>query len=162
MPITNSLHVSALPDYVCLETFRRKSYSEPEEKLMLAVLDDAIACFQKYAFARDRKGKILFQEAEDWVQETNSDWLFSFVHVCEVLGFRPNYLRRGLGQWKAAKLEGPAKPRSAIVKTAKMRDLTDSSLSGFKNSRNLNNPLPRRRGARLDASRTSLPEPKHC
>ena len=35
---------------------------------MLAVLDDAIACFQQHAFARDRKGKILFQEAEHWVQ----------------------------------------------------------------------------------------------
>ena len=28
------------------ETFRRKSHLEPEKRLMLAVLEDAVACFQ--------------------------------------------------------------------------------------------------------------------
>src|SRR5262249_8569265 len=109
VPISNSSRVFATASDVSLETFRRKSYWEPEEKLMLAVLDDAIACFQKYAFALDRKGKVLFQEAEDWAQETNDDWRFSFVHVCDILGFAPDYLRQGLGQWKTAKLEEPGK-----------------------------------------------------
>ncbi len=110
MPITNSLRetVFATVYDISLETFRR-SYLEPEQKLMLAVLDNAIACFQNYAFTRDRKGKVLFQEAEDWVQDTNSDWPFSFANVCETLGFDPDYLRQGLGQWKAAKLESRAK-----------------------------------------------------
>jgi len=45
-----------LPDQY-LDTFRRKLYLEPEKKLMLAILEDAIACFQKYAFAREGKGK---------------------------------------------------------------------------------------------------------
>ena len=110
MPITNSSRVFATAYDVSLETFRR-SYSRPEAKLMLAVLDDAIACFQKYAFARDRKGKVLFQEAEEWVQATNSDWPFSFVNICEMLGFGPDYLRQGLAEWKAAKLESRAKAK---------------------------------------------------
>jgi hypothetical protein len=94
-----------------LETFRRKLHLEPEKKLMLAVLEDAIACFQKYVFARDGKGRMLFQEAEDWVLDTNSDWLFSFGNVCETLGFNPEYLRQGLAQWKAVKLESRARAR---------------------------------------------------
>ncbi|HJU61881.1 MAG TPA: hypothetical protein VJ864_07525 [Candidatus Binatia bacterium] len=94
-----------------LETFRRKLHLEPEKKLMLAVLEDAIACFQKYVFARDGKGKMLFQEAEDWVLDNNSDWLFSFGNVCETLGFSPEYLRQGLAQWKAAKQESRAKAK---------------------------------------------------
>jgi len=94
-----------------LETFRRKLHLEPEKKLMLAVLEDAIACFQKYVFARDGKGRMLFQEAEDWVLDANSDWLFSFGNVCETLGFSPDYLRQGLVQWKAAKLESRAKAK---------------------------------------------------
>jgi hypothetical protein len=111
--ITNSLRetVFATAYDVSLENFR-KSYLEPEKKLMLAVLDNAIACFQKYAFARDRKRKMLFREAEDWVQDTNSDWPFSFANVCETLGFAPDYLRQGLGQWKAAKLKSRQRPRS--------------------------------------------------
>jgi hypothetical protein len=112
VPRTNGLRetVFATAYDVSLETFR-KSYLEPEQKLMLAVLDDAIACFQKYAFTRDRKGKVLFQEAQDWVQDTNSDWPLSFANVCETLGFAPDYLRQGLGQWKTAKLESRAKAK---------------------------------------------------
>jgi len=87
-----------------LETFRRRFYLEPEKKLMLAVLEDAIACFQKYIFARDGKGKMVFQEAEEWVQERGGDWLFSFANVCETLGFDPEYLRQGIMQWKEQRL----------------------------------------------------------
>jgi hypothetical protein len=113
MPITNSLRETAFATAydVSLETLRRKLYLEPEKRLMLAVLDDAIECFQKYAFTRDRKGKVLFQEAEYWVQDTNNDWPFSFANVCETLGFAPDYLRQGLAQWKAAKLESRAKAK---------------------------------------------------
>jgi hypothetical protein len=99
-----------LPDQY-LETFRRKLHLEPEKKLMLAVLEDAIACFQKYVFTRDGKGRMLFQEAEDWVQEKNGDWLFSFANVCETLGFNSDYLRQGLTQWKAERLETRAKAK---------------------------------------------------
>jgi hypothetical protein len=88
-----------LPDQY-LDTFRRRFHLEPEKKLMLAVLEDAVACFQKYVFARDVKGKVLFQEAEGWVHDQNGDWPFSFVSVCETLGFDPDYLRRGIIRWK--------------------------------------------------------------
>jgi hypothetical protein len=113
MPITSSLRESVFATAydVSLETFQRKSYLEPEEKLMLAVLEDAIACFQKYAFARHRKGKVLFQEAEHWVQDTNSHWPFSFVNVCETLGLARDYLRQGLSHWKGARLENRAKAK---------------------------------------------------
>jgi hypothetical protein len=106
-----------------LETFRRKLHLEPEKKLMLAVLEDAIACFQKYVFARDGKGRVLFQEADDWIQDSNNDWLFSFGNVCETLGFNPDYLRQGLAQWKAERFDSRSKakvyqlrPRSAKTK----------------------------------------------
>src|SRR5207245_7635113 len=79
-----------------LDTFRRKLHLEPEKKLMLAVLEDAIACFQKYVFAREGKGKILFQEAEDWVKDTNSDWMFSFDYVFDKLSFIPDSLSMSL------------------------------------------------------------------
>jgi hypothetical protein len=98
-----------LPDQF-MDTFRRKSHLEPEKKLMLAVLEDAIACYQKYVFARDGKGRALFQETEEWIQEKNGDWLFSFANVCDTLGFDPDYLREGLLQWKAEKVEASSKP----------------------------------------------------
>jgi hypothetical protein len=92
-----------LPDQY-LETFRRKFHLEPEKKLMLAVLEDAIACYQKYIFAQEGKGKVLAQETEQWLLDENSDWLFSFDNVCETLGFDPAYMREGMMRWKQQKL----------------------------------------------------------
>jgi len=92
-----------LPDQY-LDTFRRKLHLEPEKKLMLAILEDAIACYQKYLFARDSKGKALFHEAEEWVDEVNGGGVFAFDSVCETLGLHPDYLRRGLIEWKTAAL----------------------------------------------------------
>jgi hypothetical protein len=97
-----------LPDQF-MDTFRRKSHLEPEKKLMLAVLEDAIASYQKYVGARDGKGRALFQETEEWILEKTGDWLFSFANVCDTLGFDPDYLREGLLQWKAEKLESNSK-----------------------------------------------------
>jgi hypothetical protein len=89
-----------LPDQY-LDTFRRKLHLEPEKKLMLAILEDAIACFQKYVVAQDSKGKALFHESEDWIMEAAGDGIFAFDAVCEALGLHPDYVRRGLAEWKA-------------------------------------------------------------
>lgn len=97
-----------------LETFRRKTHLEPEKKLMLAVLEDAVACFQKYLFSRDGKGRGMFREAEEWIMEEGGDWLFSFESSCEVLGFDPQYVRRGLVQWKERKLA--ERPKAKIYR----------------------------------------------
>ncbi len=96
------------------ETFRRKVHLEPEKRLMLAVLEDAVSCFQKYIFARDSKGKGLFRDAEDWILEEQSDWLFSFNNICEVFGFNPQYVREGLVRWKEKKLA--ERPKAKIYR----------------------------------------------
>src|ERR1051325_3684674 len=101
-----------------LDTFRRKLHLEPEKKLMLAVLEDAIACYQKYALARDGKGKLLFQETEEWIVDENGDWLFSFPNVCETLGFDPAYMRRGLLEGKARKLDVSRATGSRLARRA--------------------------------------------
>ena len=99
-----------LPDQY-LETFRRKLHLEPEKKLMLAVLEDAIACYQKYLSAKDGKARLLFQETEDWIRDENADWFFSFGNVCETLGFEPAYLRQGLLKWKEQRLFDQTHPK---------------------------------------------------
>jgi hypothetical protein len=83
-----------------LDTYRRKFHLEPEKKLMLAILEDAVACFQKYLFARDGKGKALHQEAGEWIAGKSGNGIFSFDSVCEMLGLDPDYLRQGLAAWK--------------------------------------------------------------
>jgi len=78
------------------DTFRRRTHLEPEKTLMLAVLEDAITCFQKYARARHSKTRHLFREAEEWILEKDSKYFFSFEQICASLGFEPEYLRHGL------------------------------------------------------------------
>ncbi len=71
----------------------------PEKSLMLAVLEDAIACYQKYYRCTDTKEKAAFSDAESWLVSSESDWSFSFVNICEALGLSPGYIRKGLANW---------------------------------------------------------------
>ena len=76
-----------------------------EEKLMLAVLENAIEQFQEYALAEDPKGKALLHEVEEWLWDKDSDWFFSFESICETLKLSPEYLRQGLLLWKKTKMQ---------------------------------------------------------
>ena len=68
----------------------------PEHALMLAVLDQAVADFRKYLVDHDAKGKRRFGAAQEWIVKDDPNWIFSFVNICAVLGFAPDYLRQGL------------------------------------------------------------------
>ncbi len=81
----------------------KKNNLDGEEGLMLAVLENAIECFQRNIFAHKRKRKRLYQEAEEWILEKDSDWCFSFEFICETLDLHPDYIRQGLLSWKEAK-----------------------------------------------------------
>ena len=85
------------------ENVRRKTLLEPERRLMLAILEDAINCYQDHLLAQRSKARRLFTEAEEWILEKGSDWIFSFKNICETLGFNPEYVRRGLLRWKEKK-----------------------------------------------------------
>ncbi len=99
--VTQTLELS--PQY--LEAVCRKVDREAEQKLMLAVLEDGITCFQKYFAARDKIGTSLFHEAKDWILlQEKSDWLFSFDNICETLDLDPGYIRKGLQRWQYHRL----------------------------------------------------------
>jgi hypothetical protein len=80
--------------------FRGGSGVRGEKRLMLAVLEDALDCFQKYAAARDGHGQALFEEANTWIASDDRGWFFSYENICETLEINPEYLRRGLDSWR--------------------------------------------------------------
>lgn len=87
------------------ENLRRRAQLEPERRLMLATLEDAINCFQRHALTRGGKGRVIFDEVEQWIHDKSSDRLFSFANICEVLGLDPGYVRMGLMRcWKERQL----------------------------------------------------------
>ena len=80
--------------------FRGGSAVRGEKRLMLAVLQDALDCYQKYAHARDPRGAQMFQESQEWVVSGDRSWLFSFENICDTLEINADYVRRGLREWR--------------------------------------------------------------
>jgi hypothetical protein len=61
-----------------IEKLFKKDIREGEERLMFAVLENAVEYFQKYVLARNPRGKQLFQEAEEWFLDKDGEALYSF------------------------------------------------------------------------------------
>ncbi len=83
-----------------LSTYRRRFHLQPEQELMLAVLQDAVVCFQDNVTAVTSRKRALFREAEEWILNDDKSYLCSFDNICESVGLNPAYLRRGLMRWK--------------------------------------------------------------
>jgi len=83
--------------------FAREGGLVRERRLMLAVLEDAVECYQKYALARDPRGRLLFEDACQWIESGEREWPFSYENICEVLSLNPEYIRRGLSKWRQQK-----------------------------------------------------------
>jgi hypothetical protein len=90
---------------------RGKGCAEGERRLMLAILEDAVDCFQKYLGTKESRGRLLCSDAEEWFMSDDRSWLFSFVNVCEILGLQPDFIRQGLQDWKAKQLEKALSPK---------------------------------------------------
>jgi hypothetical protein len=74
------------------ETLKRQDCLEPERKLMLAILEDAVWTYFRYFGLRNP----LFFEVDEWFRERGSDRLYSFENICEFLGLSPSRIREAL------------------------------------------------------------------
>lgn len=101
---------------------RRQENDEftPIKRLMMAILEDALRCFQNNAGATSGRRKRLFQEAEEWLCGNGGEGPFSFNMVCEALGIEPEFLRNELLRWRAEQQSGvirrPLARRSPVVR----------------------------------------------
>ena len=88
------------PDIVLPTQFfgalQRKRYPSGEHRLLVAIIRDAVDCFQKHIHARDGKRRQLFVDAEEWINIEGDRSPFSFVNVCDMLGMNPDFVREGL------------------------------------------------------------------
>jgi hypothetical protein len=78
---------------------------EGERRLMLAVLEDAVDSYRKYALAHDPREQACFLEAKEWFFSPDRSWLFAFENICDVLEMNADYLRMGLDRWRKALAE---------------------------------------------------------
>ncbi len=82
----------------------RKKFPNGEHRLLVALMRDAVECFQKHIDARDSKRRQLYNDAENWIGDEDDFALFSFNNVCATLGMNPDYVRRGLISWRDRQL----------------------------------------------------------
>jgi hypothetical protein len=83
----------------------------PETALMYAVLEDAFLCLQKQIEVTRQCVKRAL-EAKEWFFSEDSDWLFSFVSVCNALGLEPEFIRKRLKAFGANPVSKHSRERS--------------------------------------------------
>jgi hypothetical protein len=97
------------------EAMRKKHLLEGEKRLILSVLEDAVECFMKCIDSPTNKGQRLFRDADEWISLEDKHWVFSFDNVCEMLDINPDYMRRGLRQWKERKIAAMQRAAEAVA-----------------------------------------------
>jgi hypothetical protein len=78
---------------------KRNEALEPEKRLMLAVLTDAVHCYQVGCDAQKTSRIRAFREAEEWLFSAKGYGPFSCENVCYALDITPDYMRKVLRKW---------------------------------------------------------------
>ncbi len=72
-----------------------------EQRLMLALLADAINVYQQGVLSRSTRKRLLYIDSERWIMTAPTNHhAFSFDTVCDALGINPVVLRRRMLVWK--------------------------------------------------------------
>jgi hypothetical protein len=87
---------------------------QPEKRLMLAVLEDGVASYQRHALSETPGGRAEFYEAVRWLRRNDEHWPFSFLNVCRTLDLDPSAIRRGLSSWRVRQAGLPAAEREHV------------------------------------------------
>ena len=120
------------------DTLQRRTPQDPEKRLMLAVLEDAVACFRNGLHARDHRRMELFNDSEAWIREENADWLFSFEHICDALGLDARLIRDELLKWKKKVAAPGTQPKVFPPARASEERRTDPNRSAMKQGQTQN------------------------
>jgi hypothetical protein len=95
---------------------------EGELRLALAVLEDAVGCFQRYASATAWRERRLFFEAAQWIYEEDTGWTFSFESICSLLQLDAAAARRALWQWRDRLLSGGSGVSNLSFRSTRLRN----------------------------------------
>jgi hypothetical protein len=90
---------------------------QPEKRLQLAVLEDAILTFERSVGVDGARPQRLLAEVEAWVASDATDWPFAFVTICHTLNIDPDYVRAGLRR-RHTRLDAGRKRRPPLRRDA--------------------------------------------
>lgn len=88
-----------LPTQVSARAF---SPTAPVERLMLAVLEEAISTYQRRLATPTSRAERELDEVQRWIESDDTSWPFACVSICHVVGLDVHRLRRELRAWREA------------------------------------------------------------
>jgi hypothetical protein len=99
------------------DRIRRRTDLTGEQRLMFAIIEDAVDVYLRHSAATRPHFRELFARAERWIESDDSFWVLSFPDVCDHLGLDSRSLRRGLRACKRRARGGPeaACPARAVA-----------------------------------------------
>jgi len=80
-----------------------------EQRLMAAVLEDAIAVCSKRGIPKRSKGRQILRETLRWLRSNDRKWTFSFLRICEHLDLSPSAIRRGIRILRGEEIPEPVR-----------------------------------------------------
>lgn len=96
--------------------------ASPRNRLMLAVLEEALVSFQRGLNSPKAELRRQFHEVDRWVASSDTDWPFSFENVCSCLDIDPDYIRMGLRDLKRSALESGECKKSPRLRRERIYD----------------------------------------
>jgi len=67
-----------------------------EQRLMAAILEDAVAVSSKPVAPSTSKARHVLRETLRWLRCNDRTWTFSFLRICETLDLDPSAIRRAI------------------------------------------------------------------
>ena len=113
-----------------------------EQRLMLALLADAINVYQQGVVSRATRKRLLYLDADRWIMMSvkTPPHAFSFNTVCEALGINAGVLRRRLIVWKHSvrpESEAFTRPHLRLKITPRARHLSQRRSQARPSSRRI-------------------------
>jgi hypothetical protein len=121
--LDSALHPEALMPVQFYGARRGGDGMEAVKRLMCAILEDALRCFERNLNASTVVRRREFREAKNWLFSKNKgEGLFAFESVCDTLGVDPNRLRCAISQRRENVLTGatpnPLRRRSPVMRAS--------------------------------------------
>lgn len=84
------------PQASLLPALEQLDYQRGAERLMLAVLKDAVECIERYRSGRGARSRPAYEAALHWAHAQDRSWPFSFENICLRLDLDSARLRSAL------------------------------------------------------------------
>ena len=93
-----------------------------EQRLMAAVLEDAVAVCSKQGIPKTSKGRQILRETLRWLRSNDRKWTFSFLRICEHLDLSPSAIRRGIRILRGEEIPEPIRASRLTPEVTQVSD----------------------------------------